>query len=95
MIFSLTTFVHIKMSLYRFNRQELLQKVKDRYHNGGGKKESTEYYIANKDVLKEKAKKKYKNLSQEEKEAKRDSSQNRYKNIKKKPTKRVFKKKKC
>ena len=81
MIFSLTTFVHIKMSLYRFNRQELLQKVKDRYHNGGGKKESTEYYIANKDVLKEKAKKKYKNLSQEEKEAKRDSSQNRYKNI--------------
>ena len=69
------------MSLYRFNRQELLQKVKDRYHNGGGKKESTEYYIANKDVLKEKAKKKYKNLSQEEKEAKRDSSQNRYKNI--------------
>ena len=81
MIFSLTTFVHIKMSLYRFNRQELLQKVKDRYHNGGGKKESTEYYIANKDVLKEKAKKKYKNLSQEEKEAKKDSSQNRYKNI--------------
>ena len=81
MIFSLTTFVHIKVSLYRFNRQELLQKVKDRYHNGGGKKESTEYYIANKDVLKEKAKKKYKNLSQEEKEAKRDSSQNRYKNI--------------
>ena len=69
------------MSLYRFNRQELLQKVKDRYHNGGGKKESTEYYIANKDVLKGKAKKKYKNLSQEEKEAKRDSSQNRYKNI--------------
>ena len=81
MIFSLTIFVHIKMSLYRFYRQELLQKVKDRYHNGGGKKESTEYYIANKDVLKEKAKKKYKNLSQEEKEAKRDSSQNRYKNI--------------
>ena len=81
MIFSLTTFVHIKMSLYRFNRQEFLQKVKDRYHNGGGKKESTEYYIANKDVLKEKAKKKYKNLSQEEKEAKKDSSQNRYKNI--------------
>ena len=69
------------MSLYRFNRQELLQKVKDRYHNGDGKKESTEYYIANKDVLKEKAKIKYKNLSQEEKEAKRDSSQNRYKNI--------------
>ena len=28
----------MKMSYYLFNRQELLQKLKDRYHNGGGKK---------------------------------------------------------
>ena len=25
------------MSYYLFNRQGLLQKLKDRYHNGGGK----------------------------------------------------------
>ena len=35
--FSLTIFVHIKMSYYWFNRQELLQKAKDKYHNDGGK----------------------------------------------------------
>ena len=47
------------MSYYWFNRQELLQKAKDRYHNGGGKKKllSIMLYIANKDVLKEKRKK--------------------------------------
>ena len=31
-------FVHIKMSHYWFNKQELLQKIKERYHNCGGKK---------------------------------------------------------
>ena len=30
-------FVHIRMSCYWFNRKALLQKAKDRYHNGGGK----------------------------------------------------------
>ena len=36
------------MSHYWFNRQELLEKAKDRYHNCGGKK-TAEYYIANKE----------------------------------------------
>ena len=31
-------FVHIKMRYYWFNRQELLQKVKEKYHDYGGKK---------------------------------------------------------
>ena len=31
-------FVHIKMSYYWFNKQELLRKAKGRSHNGGGKK---------------------------------------------------------
>ena len=51
------------MSHYWFSRQELLEKAKDRYQNGGGKQEAADYYIANKDVLEEKAKNKYKNLS--------------------------------
>ena len=42
------------MSCYWFNRQELLRKVKDRYHNGGDKEEPAAYHIANKDVIKEK-----------------------------------------
>ena len=28
------------MSHYCFNRQELLEKAKDKHHNGGGKKKS-------------------------------------------------------
>ena len=83
-LISLTTFVHKNINPYWFNRQELLQKAKDRYHNSGVKRKAAEYYIANKDVLKEKANSKYKNLSQEEKEAKREYRKNKYRNIKEK-----------
>ena len=40
------------MSYYWFNRQELFQKAKYRYHNCGGKGEGAKYYVANKNVLK-------------------------------------------
>ena len=33
------------MSCYQFNRQELLQKAKDRYHDFGGKEKAAKYYI--------------------------------------------------
>ena len=55
-------FVHIRMSYYFLNRQELLQKAKDRYHNCAGKEKAAEYYIANKEALKENAINKYRNL---------------------------------
>ena len=58
------------MSYYWFNRQELLQKAKKNYDNGG-KEKAAKYYQANKDVIKEKANIKYKNLAKEEKEAKK------------------------
>ena len=64
------------MSYYEFNRQELLQKVKDKYC--GGKEKAAKYYIENK-FLKEKNK--YKNLSEEEKEAKREYGENRYRHM--------------
>ena len=38
------------MSYYQFNRQELLQKTKDRYSSCGGNEKAAECYIANKDV---------------------------------------------
>ena len=72
-------FVYIKMSYYWFNRQELLQKAKGKYHTCGGKEKVGEYYLANKDVIKEKANNKYKNLSEEEKEAKRNYERDRHK----------------
>ena len=43
-------------------------KAEEKYHNCGGKEKAAEYYQANKDVIKEKANNKYKNLSEEEKE---------------------------
>ena len=67
------------MSCYWFNRQELLQKVKNKYHNYGGKEKAAEYYLANKDAIKEKANNKYKNLSEEQKQAKRKYGQDSYK----------------
>ena len=45
-----------------------MAKRKNRYHNGGGKKEATKYCIARKDVLKEKLNSQYKNLSKKQKE---------------------------
>ena len=47
------------MSYYWFNRQEILQKAKKRY----SKEKAAEYYLQNKEVMKEKSKNQYKNLS--------------------------------
>ena len=47
-----------------------MQKAEEKYHNCGGEEKAAEYYQANKDVLKEKARNKYKNMSEKEKEAK-------------------------
>ena len=70
------------MSYYWFNGQELLQKAKNRYHICGGKEEAAKYYVEDKEVLKEKARNKYRNFSEEEKEAKRKYRRNRYRNMK-------------
>ena len=51
------------MSYHLFNRQEILQKAKERH----SKEKAAEYYLQNKEVIKEKAKNRYKNLSEEEK----------------------------
>ena len=51
------------MSYYWFNRKEILQKAKERY----SKEKAAEYYLQNKETIKEKSKNWYKNLSKEEK----------------------------
>ena len=47
------------MSYYWFNRQEILQKAKERY----SKEKAAEYYAQNKQSVKEKSRERYKNLS--------------------------------
>ena len=75
------------MSYYWFNNQELLKKAKEKYHNNGGIGKAAEHYLDNKDVLKEKAKNVYRNLSEEEKEVKRLYSKDRYNKLKEKLSK--------
>ena len=52
------------MIYYWFNRQQLLQKAKEKY----SKEKAAEYYEKNKEAIKEKSKERYKNLLPEEKD---------------------------
>ena len=56
------------MSYSQFNKQEILQKTKDRYC----KTEAAEYYSKNKEEIKKKSVNRYKNLSKEEKDKIKD-----------------------
>ena len=47
------------MSYYWFNRDKLLKKTCNKYHNNGGKQKAAKYYAANQEVLREDAKDKY------------------------------------
>ena len=50
------------MSYYLFNRQEILQKAKKTY----SKEKAAEYYIQNKEALKDNERDRYRNLPEEE-----------------------------
>ena len=40
------------------------QKLRDKYHEGGGKEKARQYYLDNRDVIKEKSRARYQNLSE-------------------------------
>ena len=52
------------MSYYWFNRKEILLKAEEKY----SKEKAVEYYLQNKEAIKEKSRDWYKNLSKEEKD---------------------------
>ena len=68
---------NIKMSYYWFNRQEVLEKAKERY----SKEKAAESYLQNKEVIKEKAKNRYKNLSEEEENKLKEYQKKRYREL--------------
>ena len=70
------------MSYYWYIRQELMKKAKEKCRSCGGKEKTAEYYQTDKDAIKQKENDKYKNLTEEEKEAKRKHSNNRDKKMK-------------
>ena len=65
------------MSYYKFNKQEILQKGKERY----SKENAVEYYLQNKEALKEKARNCYRNLSEEEKNKIKEYQKIKYKEL--------------
>ena len=68
---------YIKMSYYQFNRQEILQKAKERY----SKEKAAEYYLQNKEAIKEKARDRYKNLSEGKKNKIKDYQKKKYQEL--------------
>ena len=65
------------MSYYWFNRQEILQKAKGRY----SKEKAPEYYLKNKEAIKENTRDHYKNLSEEEKNKIKEYQKKRYQEL--------------
>ena len=62
------------MGYYWFTRQKFLQKAKERY----SEVKAAEYYLQNKEAIKEKSKHQYKNLSKEEKDKIKEYQRKRY-----------------
>ena len=62
------------MSYYWFNRQEILQKVKEKY----SKEKAAEYYAQNKEAMKQKSRERYTILSQEKKDKIKEYQRNIY-----------------
>ena len=65
------------MSYYWFNKQETLQKANKRY----SKEKAAEYYLKNREVINEKSRERYKNLSQEEKDKIKEYQRKRYQKL--------------
>ena len=66
------------MNYYRKNREALLKKACDKYHNKGGKEKARKYYRENKEEIKKKERNNYKIMSEGEKNVIRERSKNRY-----------------
>ena len=65
------------MSYYQFNGKEIFQKAKERY----SKEKAAEYYLQNKEVIKEKSKNWYRYLSEEEKDKIKVYQRKRYQKL--------------
>ena len=65
------------MSYYWFNRQEILQKPKERY----SKEKAADYYAQNKEAKNEKSRECYKNFSQEEKNKIKEYQRKKYQEL--------------
>ena len=67
----------MKMSYCWFNRQEILQKAKEKY----SREKAAEYYAQNKEAIRNKSRERYKNLSQEEKDKIKEYQKKKYQEL--------------
>ena len=65
------------MNYYWFNTQEILQKAKEKY----SKEKAADYYAQNKEAIKEKSRRHYKNLSKEKKYKIKEYQRNKYQEL--------------
>ena len=65
------------MSYYWCNRQEILERAKERC----SKEKAAEFYLQNKEVIKGKSRNRYKNLSEEEKNKIKEYQKRRYQEL--------------
>ena len=65
------------MSYYQFNRQDILQKAKEKY----SKAKVAECYLQNKEALKEKVRDHYRNLPEEEKNKIKEYQKKKYQEL--------------
>ena len=65
------------MSYYQFNRQEIVQKAKEKY----SKEKAAEYYLQNKETTKEKTRDCYRNLPEEEKNKIKEYQKKKYQDL--------------
>ena len=72
------------MSYYKKNKEVLLEKAYDKYHNKGGKESTKKYYQENKEEIKKKEGLKYWFMSKSDKEIVRQRSLERYYRMKNK-----------
>ena len=70
------------MSYYDKNKEKLLKKAHDKYHNGGGKERAAKYYQKNKEKIKERERDRYNSLTDMERRKKIQKPLDRYRKSK-------------
>ena len=71
------------MNFYQKNREKILKKAHEKYHNGGGKEKENKYYRENKEEIKKIERGRYRKLDKFEKKDKIKRSLDRYYRLKK------------
>ena len=82
-LFYFIYFVKYKTGYYERNKEAILKKPHEIYHNGGGKEKAKRYYRQNIEEIKKREREKYRKLDKFEKKDKMKRSLDRYYRLKK------------